>query len=1692
MTKYFYVLTLSCLFLLFSSPLPAQMPDNNDPRNCQEDGFISIAFTGETTLSTCSDDDINDRIRFQVQPFAQAFAYFVVDANDVIVYINNSNFINFDNLPGGQLRVFAFSHYGRILAEVGDVYTDVQLATPCAGLTTNFVSVTNGNADAVVIEAAMDTFTVCPGDGMADLIEVSANVPNVTYLVATADGLIRNISESTTLNFEGAGFGECRIYAWAHDGVLPVEIGDNLSDLPALNGCNVGLSGNWITIVRTGSLGGQITTAAGTVEVQTCPGDGNDDFIDFSVTGATGMNNRLVITNADNVIINLPEGNRANFETAPPGVCRVWNLSFNGVFTLALGDSVDEIPANMGCPGLSENFVTVVREVPNGGTVATTTGATTVETCPGDGNADVIDFVATGTSGGSVVYLITDDNNEVLNVSSQPSFDVEDAGVGTCRIWALAFQGDLLVTPGLDAGTATLATGCFALSGNFITVVRSTPAGGTVATDAGETELRFCPGDGLADTATFVSTGAGGANFTFLITDANNVVLEVPDGATVDFDDAAPGVCRLWGLSYNGDLLVAAGDNAAEATLASECFALSDNFVTVTREDLTGGTVRLSNNATFASVCPNDDVADVLTFLATGASDESSVFIVTDTLGNILSVPLGNAVDFNEVAPGTCYVYNLTYLGDLLAAEGLNVNDDALATGCTALSDNFITVVRQAAQTGPISTEAGETEVLVCPGDAIPDPVRFDSTGTTLSRFVYLITDTNNVVIQLPFTDEINFEQLPLGVCRVHGLGYDGIPTASPGDTAGVNQLATGCSALSDNFVTVTKQRPVGGSVFTDANESEVTICPMDGVDDNITVARSGAAGANLTFVVTTDDNTILFAQDDPTFNFDDAPVGVCRIWSLSYQGELTAQEGADAGAGGLASGCFVLSDNFVTVIRMDLLSSTISLAGGATQIGTCPDDGEADVLTFTNTDESGAAFQYVVTDDNDVIISLVDGDSFDFDPAGPGVCRVWGFAYAGSVEAMPGDTVTSASLASGCSALSDNFITVVRETPFGGSVSLADGSTVAGVCSGADGVPALDFFTTSGSTNYTYLIVQEDSFALISFDDQFNFNNALAGTYRVYGLAFAGELTVAPAQNIFTTDLSTSCFELSDNFVEVIVERVNGGMIRGNDSTEVFFCTDNPDDGIVNLTTTGGANGANYRYIITTASDVASIILRVTEDDATSFDFGGLGLEELRIYGVSYTGDFTGMIGTPVAAMLAEGCIDLSDNFVTVFNDTPEAGEINFTDVSANGLICTVNGAAAFTATTTSNSLTGYALIVTDTLNIVQQVSLGLEPVDVSALAEGPYRVYGLAYTGNVTVRAGDDLALVALADNCFELTADFLPFTRGESVDAGILTNVTTEGTGDTITFCVPAGDQPVAVVQTSAASPNFRYIVTEENGRVRATNLVSNIIPFQTFGPGNYRIYGFDFTGTPLIGINQNIFTATLATRCAALSENFITVRYQDPDGGVVTTTDGASSVEVEIDGEGASAMAVVSFATTFDGPEDYLYLITDEDNNLLTTTTETAFNFGPAGVGVCRVWGLAFTGDLTVSAGDQLVDAVLTDGCFALSEDYLEVVRVDEIGLQGPNIEGDISAFEITASPNPIGEGMLNVNLSNVVALPNAQVFVRDISGTAYSVHTVMGGENNASLQVDVSTLPSGIYFLQVSTETGIRTVRFVKN
>ncbi|MEM7654978.1 MAG: hypothetical protein AAF399_02520, partial [Bacteroidota bacterium] len=221
----------------------------------------------------------------------------------------------------------------------------------------------------------------------------------------------------------------------------------------------------------------------------------------------------------------------------------------------------------------------------DGGMVSST--ADTLTYCQGIGSG-VFSFDSTTTATDSYAYVVTDNNGIILGLPQGDMVDFSPAPPGECWVWGLSYTGNITAQVGDDATMVNLSDGCFDLSDNFIVVFRDTTSGGMVSTSNGEDSATVCLGAGPT-TLSFDSTMAVGPNFAYVVTDLAGTILGLPPGDMVNFGPAGPGTCLVWGLSYSGTLTAQLGDDATSVALSDACFDLSDNFVTVIREDTVDG-----------------------------------------------------------------------------------------------------------------------------------------------------------------------------------------------------------------------------------------------------------------------------------------------------------------------------------------------------------------------------------------------------------------------------------------------------------------------------------------------------------------------------------------------------------------------------------------------------------------------------------------------------------------------------------------------------------------------------------------------------------------------------------------------------------------------------------------------------------------------------------------------------------------------------------------------------------------------------------------------------------------------------------------------------------------------------------------------------------------------------------------------
>jgi hypothetical protein len=668
--------------------------------------------------------------------------------------------------------------------------------------------------------------------------------------------------------------------------------------------------------------GGAIALADGNLSTSICV-DGNADPLEVVRDGnGTGPNRDFVITDNTGLILALPEGNGPfDLDGAGVGTCEIWYLAYaDGLEGKVVGNNL--FSDLEGCYDLS-NPITVIREAADGGAVTLANGGTNFIGCAGD---IVFDVTHTTTAPNlSYWYIITDDNNDILgfaNSANTNTLDLSGAPAGTCRIWGWSYRG--LPDPVVGEPLSSIAPdgSCADISDDFITVYREIPDGGTITTAGGASDTTVVAGDAFVTVAH--TTTAQFLSYWYIITDDNGSILGFQNstaGNTLDLSGAPVGTCRIWGWSYRGldDPII--GEDIA--TLNDDfCETISTGFVTVNRiaEDcdiVTNDITFADGTSTTTSICVdgNADPLDVIRNGGSGNNDATGWIITDAATGVILGVPASPPFDLDGAGEGTCEIWYVRYLTDGFSGlEAGNLLSDL--EGCFDLS-NPLQVIREIPDGGTVTLANGGTNFIGCAGDIV-----FDVTHTTTApnlSYWYIITDDNNDILGFANsanTNTLDLSGAPAGTCRIWGWSYRGLPDPVVGEPLSSIAPDGSCADISDDFITVYREIPDGGTITTAGGASDTTVVAGDAF---VTVAHTTTAQfLSYWYIITDDNGSILGFQNSTagnTLDLSGAPVGTCRIWGWSYRGLDDPIIGEDIATLN-DDFCETISTGFVTVIR--------------------------------------------------------------------------------------------------------------------------------------------------------------------------------------------------------------------------------------------------------------------------------------------------------------------------------------------------------------------------------------------------------------------------------------------------------------------------------------------------------------------------------------------------------------------------------------------------------------------------------------------------------------------------------------------------------------------------------------------------------------------------------------------------------
>ena len=1537
---------------------------------------IILTAAGETMADVCVGNSAPDSVIvvFDQLPIGAESNFIVTDDQGEILEIGTDNTFDFSNVGPGFCNIYhvVFDQAPLTGLAVGmnisDLDGEFDLSAPI-GVTRNIVE--GGTLALPTGETTIDVFI---GDNIIDtldLVSAGALGDSSVFIITNNQGVISEIPEIPVMA-ENQFPGTCLVWNLSYSGGLQgLEVG---ATVPEIMGCfdlSNPVTVNKIEFVGNNPLdGGILVSDNSQTAVDVCLDGRNMILEDLTLEGAEGDNMSFVLTDTEGVVTDLGFDLPYDFSGAQQGACLIWNISWNGTLPdLEIGVDLDDLTGDFEL----SNSVTFIKTEVDGGILMTTDSLTELSIIVGDGDIDSIDVILEETVGPDLDWIITDDEGLILALPASPPFVLEGAGQGICFIYNVSS----ITLDGLETGNniADLA-GCFSLSNGIqVTRTEAVPVldGGMLTTLSGVTDTTLCIGLGNEDLDVAVS-GALGDTMTFIIADLSGFIWGIFDNPSFQFNGSNPGTCEIWHISYNGAIMgLAPGQDLDD--LAGD-FDLS-NPVTVFRDEVDGGSIETDNGLTEVTVTLGGAMTDTIDVVLTEAEGDNLAWVLTDEMGDIVSLPSGPPFTFEGLGAGVCQLWNLSFADGLAGAEiGNNTAD---LDGCFELS-NPITVTRTVtmvvANGGDLITTDSLTTAELClaSNETTVDVLLSGATGENMT---FAITDSTGTIISLFASGPFDFGGLSTGVCSVTHVSYNG--TLMGLEVGEALDTLSGDFSLS-NPIVVQRDDAVGGSLMTSGGLTDLTIIVGDGDIDSIDVVLVGNEGDTSVWLITDDIGNILALPDAPPFILEGAGPGVCGIWNLSHSFGLTGV--AIGNNVSQLDGCYELS-NPINVTRNNPPSTVsggiLSLDNGQDSLDICLNSFDL-TGTFVLEEEMGDTTVFVITDAAGIILDTTFMSEISFAAFGTGECNVWNLSYDGaltgfeigtSVDSIMGDFQFS------------NSVFVSKLGAEGGLAQFADTTFQTTIAVG-DGMPdTLDLLVAGALGDTLQWVVTEDNGVILELlaGPQAIFSDTTAtGQCRIYHVAGTDGLTGLEVGNNINIDLE-GCFDLS-NFL--FVQKENNTLVAGNLMTVDSMSTADlciGDNGAELALLLSGANGTEESFVVT---DVEGIILSL--QSASPISFPASMTQTCLVSHVVFDSILTGLV-------VGEDLDTLSGNFllsnaVTVNKMQLDGSAITLSNGMTSADVTTADGEPDTLIVSSSGILADTSVYILVDNGVISTVQAS-DTFVFENQPTGVCQIFELSYNAGINGLTGGS----ALADleGCFALSNEI---TVTKTSLAGINGGVITTPIGNNVDVClINTVSDTIAVSLANVAGDTTAWVVTDTFGLILALPDTS-LFTFDTLAAGACQIWHLSYN-PPLTGleIGENIDTLVGLHDFS----NAINVDKNEAEAGSLLTSAGMTSDTIFL-GSVPPDSLFVDLTGVLSG-DNMTWVVSDTFGNILDLNAVPPFTFETTGAGQCDVRHMTYANGIS---GLQLGSNINTDlsGCF----DFSEAIRVIKVTSTSNLVDG----------------------------------------------------------------------------------------
>lgn len=1517
---------------------------------------------------------------FTEVPEGPISTYVVTDDQGIVLELSQTATFSFDAAGAGLCNIYHLVY--------DQSFGGIDIGDDIGQLAGNFDLSNAIQVDREVVEGGSlltsngeQSITIVVGDGMTDEVTV---VPNgqmgaiSTIIVTDGNGLILDFPNQPLTFDDNAQPGMCLVWNITYNTALVgLEVNELVADL---DGC-FALS-NPVTIVKE-EFNPMDTLLAGvlTADVESiCLGMDSGEVI-TTLTGAMGNMSTYVVTDDSGMILEVIDstifmGQTLTFGIAAgTGICNIYHLSSMGAVTgLAVGEDIT------GLGGMFEisNSVAVDRRIADGGVL--TAISDTIDIIVGDGVIDSIAVNLSGAAGDFMSWLVTDTAGIILEINSGPPFTFENSAEGTCLIWHLSSAFEML---DLNVGDAAALTGCADLS-NAIVVNKMDPMvslfGGTLFSNVDE----LCIGQDTILPVALVN--AVGDSSAYVVTDDAGEILEIIDdagfaGTTLNFGPNTPaGICLVYHLSSNGTITgLTVGENVSDL---SGDFDLS-NSISVDRQAVTAAVIALANGMDSTSIVVGDGIIDSLDVVVSVPPQDSLIWLVTDTLGEVLEINSGPPFIFEGAGEGTCLIWLLSTAFD----PEISVGDLASEfNGCQVLS-NPITVNRTAIMSSLVGGTLDADVTEICLGqDSTVVTTLMGAVGDTST---VVITDEAGVILEIIEDTGFMGQTLtfgaatPPGLCNVYHISSTGDLT---GLVAGDTLSNLGGDFVLSNAIEIDRQSVVGGSILTSTGVDSLTIIVGDGIIDSIEVNRTGAEGDSLLWLVTDTAGEVLEINSGPPFVFENAGEGTCLIWSLS------TNFGADVSVGQLASdftGCLELS-NPIIVNRIDTTTSAVNggmltAVDGSTSIDLCLSSGDAVIDSLVLSGAVGDTMVYIITDVTGTFISPpFDNPPFNFVGTQTGNCQVWHISYSGTVTGlMPGSNIANVT---GSDFDFSNAIDVVRNSAAGGSLSLAGGGQNATVMVGDTIVDLIDVVLTGEAGDESSLVVTDTLGNIIELPagSPIDFTNAAEGTCLIWNISYTTGLTGLMVNN--NVSQLDGCFALSDSIVITKEAAMMNTLVGGNltfvsGDTTLLACLNTSTNIDIDLMVTGNVGSESDYILVNESGDIIMVL------NGSSVSFSGNLAADCEAYHVSSDGTITGLAsGQPLSGL--GGNFALS-NVVTINKDENAPGIFTYANNTLRDTITVGDGIIdSLALNLTGNSGDSTVYVLTTMTGVILDIQSDLPFVVADTLAPGDCNLSSVTFSfGLEGLEVGNNINFDLMG--CFA-TTNLLPLVKEASTNTSLMAGVLTALNGlDTTELCIGNNGGTIDLNLMGAVGPEEEYLITDSTGEILGSPL-SLPVTFISASPPTCVFYHVVHDGTLTGDLTGNTLDSLAGN---FLISNAVVVNKTEIGTNNIMFSDSTTTVDITVGDGMVDTLTVVSTAISADTS---VYVLVDANGVVQTVQSSPEFTFGAQISGTCSIYELSYDLGFTgLVPGGALSDLI---GCFGLSNE-LVINKTSVISVNG---------------------------------------------------------------------------------------------